>query len=311
MNRPEISLLIPCHNASAYLSRLLETVRAQTQPFAEIICYDDGSDDDTVAEAQRLGLRIIIGEKNHGPAFARNRLAEAAKYPWIHFHDADDLLTPYYVEKVSSHLGDDIDVLVCDMDWVDETTRQLVLPWRYDSAALSRDAVSANLCNPIGVIACTFRRERLLQIGGFNQEFRTWEDADLQIRLAAAGARYRALPVVLVIGLRHDRGISSVRDGNLNLEDRTRLLEGYVHTLDRRYHHAVASAAEKHAGWLLAFNQQPDLANRCLAICRKLRWRVPSTHHPLLRLARILFPSRWLLKQQAAHRWHKKSSGLT
>ncbi len=41
------SLLIPCHNAAQYLLRLWETVQAQTVPFDEIICYDDGSTDNT------------------------------------------------------------------------------------------------------------------------------------------------------------------------------------------------------------------------------------------------------------------------
>jgi glycosyltransferase involved in cell wall biosynthesis len=300
---PAIALLIPCYNAASYLPRLMACVRDQTRPFDEILCYDDGSTDDTVKVARDLGLPVIVGEKNHGPAFARNRLAEAARSPWIHFHDADDLLTPQYVEKISSLLSDRVDVAVCQMDWVLETTRELVLAWRYDERALVADAVAANLCNPIGVIACVFRRELLLRVGGFDQAFRTWEDGDLQVRLSHAGARYRVVPDVLSIGLRHDRGASFAQNGDLNFEDRTRLLETYLRTLDSRHRPVIAAAAESHAAWLLAADRRPDLADRDLAVCRAVGWQIPSTSNPLLLAARRVLPGRWLLKLQTRFRW--------
>ena len=85
-----ISLLIPCKNAAGYLPRLFEGVRAQSRPFAEIICYDDNSTDATCEVAEGLGARVIKAEgPSTGPAKARNRLAMAASAPWIHFHDAD------------------------------------------------------------------------------------------------------------------------------------------------------------------------------------------------------------------------------
>jgi glycosyltransferase involved in cell wall biosynthesis len=298
-----LALLVPCYNAALYLPRLIATVREQTRPFDEILCYDDGSTDNTVQVARELGLTIIVGDKNHGPAYARNRLAEAARSPWIHFHDADDLLTPRYVEKISPLLNDSVDVAVCQMDWVLETTRELVLAWRYHTDALAADAVAANLANPIGVIACAFRRDLLLKVGGFNQQFRTWEDCDIQVRLAHGGARYRVLNENLVIGLRHERGVSSAQNGDLNFEDRTRLLENYMQTLDLQHRPAIAAAAESHAAWLLAANRRLDLADRDLALCRAAGWRVPSTKNPLVRAARVVLPGRLLLKLQTVIRW--------
>ena len=296
---PALALLVPCYNAARYLPRLMATVRAQTQPFAEILCYDDGSTDDTVQVARDLGLEIIVGDKNHGPAFARNRLADAARSPWIHFHDADDLLIPHYVERICPLLDESIDAAVCQTDWLLETTREVVIAWRYDGAALTADPVAANLRYPISVGACAFRRALFQQIGGFDQTFRTWEDGDLQVRFAHAGGRYHVHSEVLAISLRHDEGASAVRGGDLTLEDRTRLFENYLKTLDARHHPVVAEEAEKHAAWLLAENRRLDLADRDLAVCRTVGWRVPSTNNPLLRLVRPFVSARWLLLQQA------------
>ncbi len=301
----DLTLLIPCYNAARYLPRLMETVRAQTKPFAEIICYDDGSSDATVQVARDLGLPIIVGEKNQGPAYARNRLAEAAKSTWIHYHDADDLLTPQYVEKITPLLTADVDVVVCQMDWVQETTRELVIAWRFDGAALAADPVASNLRNPVGVIACATRRELLLQVGGFDQKFRTWEDGDLQVRLAHAGARYRVHPEVLAIGLRHETGASAIGNGDRIYEDRTRLLELYLTSLDERYRPVIAELSESLAGYLLAENRRLDLADRNLAICRAAGWSVPSTRNFFLKAIRAALPGRWLLQQQSRYRRRK------
>ena len=123
MSAPASSLLIPCHNAAGHLPRLWETVRAQTRPFNEIICYDDASTDDTAAVAAALGARVISGECNAGPAHARNQLWRAADTEWVHFHDADDLLEPAYHATVAARVNADTDVVICNARWLRDDTR--------------------------------------------------------------------------------------------------------------------------------------------------------------------------------------------
>jgi len=302
-----ITLLIPCFNAAPYLERLMNSVRAQTVPFAGIACYDDASSDDTCRVAQGLGLEVIRGETNRGPAFARNRLIGAARSDWVHFHDADDLLDPYFVEKMSGLLTPEVDVAVCQMDWVTESTGDLEIAWRYDGDMLSRDPVQANLTKPVGVIACVFRRETLQGLGGFDEGLRTWEDADLQVRLSQAGARYRVIPEVLAIGMRHQSGASA---NFAQLSDcQIRLLESYSRSLPERYRATIAAEAEKLAAWLLSEDIHPDVARRCLHLCARLGWKVPSTDDPLLLIARAVLPARWLLVLQARHRRRQAKRG--
>jgi GT2 family glycosyltransferase len=278
----------------------MESVRAQTVPFADVLCYDDASSDGTRRVARELGLGILAGETNRGPAFARNRLAEAARTDWMHFHDADDLLHPQFVEKMSPLLGPETDVAVCQMDWVTESTGSLEVAWRYDGEKLARDSIKANLENPIGVIACVFRREMFQRLGGFDESLRTWEDADLQVRLSQAGARYRVHPEVLAIGLRHQSGASA--DNARMGECQIRLLESYAERLPRRYHPVIAAGAERLAAWLLTENMHLEIAHRAIDLCGRLGWKVPSTGHPLLRAARGILPARWLVVLQARHR---------
>jgi hypothetical protein len=305
---PAISLLVPCYNSGRYLPRLLASVQAQTRPFAEIIAYDDGSTDDTAEVAQKLGLTLIRGTENHGPGFARNRLFEATVGEWVHFHDADDLIQPLFVEKMSALLTADTDVAVCDMDWLFEATGKLEIAWRYAGDKLRQDPVAATLTNPISVGACVFRRELLARVNGFDENFRTWEDADLQVRVAAAGARYRVLQEVLSISLRHGRG-ASASAAELS-ECRLRTLENYEHTLETRYQPVIAAEAEKLASHLLADRRSPEIADRCLALCSRLGWRVPSSRNPAIRAMRVVLPARPLLAWQSRYRrWLQADQG--
>jgi GT2 family glycosyltransferase len=296
----EITLLVPCYNAAPFLERLMASVREQTMPFTRIICYDDASSDDTCRVAGLLGLEVIRGELNRGPAYARNRLMDAARSEWVHFHDADDLLDHRFVEKMTALLNDDVDVAVCQMDWVTQTSLKLEIAWRYDGETLARDPIGANLKNPIGVIACVFRNETLRRIGGFDESLRTWEDADLQVRLSRSGARYRVTTDMLATGMRHQLGASS--NTAQMCECRTRLLETYADSLPERYRDTIAAEAEKVAAWLITGKMFPDVADRCLELCRRLGWKVPSSSHPVMRVARMILPVRWLIVLQARHR---------
>jgi glycosyltransferase involved in cell wall biosynthesis len=284
----KVSLLIPCYNAGRYLPRLAESVRAQTTPFAEIICYDDGSTDDTVAIARSLGWRILTPNPNRGPAYARNRLREATTTEWIHYHDADDLMEPTFVKRMTTAIAenpDNADVIVCNMDWLNETTRALAIAWRYDASALSLEALAATITHPISMIACVYRRTKLDQIGGLDDRLRTWEDGDLHVRLAAAGARFTVVPEVLSISLRHNSGASA--DGNRVIADRLDLLERYA--VDYPDCSAVPKEAEKLAVWLIE-NRLPGY-QRMLELCRRAGHRVPTTRHPIWRVARTILPS--------------------
>lgn len=300
-----IALLVPCYNAASYLPRLAESVHGQTLPFSEILCYDDGSTDGTVEVARELGWRILTPNTNAGPASARNRLLAATDAEWIHFHDADDLLQPTFVKKMSDvlNVSPEADVVVCQMDWLTESTRALEIAWRYDGAALARDAISETIRNPIGVAACVYRKEALLKIGGFDETYRTWEDGDLHVRLAAMGAHFVVMPDMLSISLRTGKGASA--DGVAVVRDRIRQLERYLSVYSDRA--VVKTEASRLAIWLVEHNW-PE-ADQMLELCRRHRARVPETNNPIWRMTALLLPPRPIIHARATlRRWQTRLS---
>src|SRR4051812_2001085 len=96
MNRPTLALCIPAYNAGAFLPRLLRSAAAQEIPFDEMLVHDDLSTDDTAAVARAYGARVIQSEVNVGCSAGKNRLLQASRCDWLHFHDADDELLPNF-----------------------------------------------------------------------------------------------------------------------------------------------------------------------------------------------------------------------
>jgi glycosyltransferase involved in cell wall biosynthesis len=96
----EVSVVMPCFNASETIGRALESVASQTFQVREIIVVDDGSADlgSTRAVidmwARRLPLVFIAHERNLGAAAARNTALRNATSAFVAFLDADDVWMP-------------------------------------------------------------------------------------------------------------------------------------------------------------------------------------------------------------------------
>jgi glycosyltransferase involved in cell wall biosynthesis len=95
MDRPLVSILIPCHNAENWIAEAIESGIAQTWPAKEIIVLDDGSTDRSLDIIRGFGERIRSeAAKHRGGNATRNRLLELARGDWIQYLDADDYLRP-------------------------------------------------------------------------------------------------------------------------------------------------------------------------------------------------------------------------
>lgn len=94
---PEISVIIPAHDAAAYISRALDCVAAQEGISPEIIVADDASTDDTVAAVESWGrahpgvpLRLVRMESQVYALRARLAGLALARARDVIFMDADD-----------------------------------------------------------------------------------------------------------------------------------------------------------------------------------------------------------------------------
>jgi glycosyltransferase involved in cell wall biosynthesis len=231
----EIALLIPCYNAGRYLPELFEGVRAQTVPFKEIICYDDASMDDTAAIARSLGAKVIKGSVNRGAAYARNRLIEATSCDWVHFHDADDLIEPRFVEFMTENIKQYNVPVLCSMRVLDRDSRSLRALVSYKELNHTDDFVASFLENEGYAIIGVYPVKALKTIGGFREILRGNEDPDLHVRLAMAGYSFYGEEKVLVTCLEHGLSFCAT-DWNRCMEDRLICLTDYAGRMDPKYY---------------------------------------------------------------------------
>ncbi len=91
---PNVSVLIPIHNAENTLKTALDSVKRQTLQEIEIICINDGSTDHSLEILRNYAddprFKIVNLQKNQGTLFARKRGVESATGKYIMFLDADD-----------------------------------------------------------------------------------------------------------------------------------------------------------------------------------------------------------------------------
>lgn len=86
-----LSIVIPSYNRRDLVLALLRDVYAQEAADFEVIVVDDRSPDDSVEAIRREfpQTRVLVNEKNSGPAVARNRGVLAAKGEFIVGFDSD------------------------------------------------------------------------------------------------------------------------------------------------------------------------------------------------------------------------------
>ncbi len=108
---PFISVIIPVYNVERYLERCVRSVLAQTYSDFDLYLVNDASTDDSgslcdalAAEDERA--RVIHFDKNQGVSAARNRGMAEANGDWLSFIDADDWVTPTYLQELADAVAD-------------------------------------------------------------------------------------------------------------------------------------------------------------------------------------------------------------
>lgn len=137
---PLVSFIIPVYNVERFLSRCLDSVLAQTYPYWEAICVDDGSPDasaDIVAEYAAKDDRVkLIRKENGGLSDARNVGLSHAVGQYVNYIDSDDFIHPQTLEiAVSLAERDRSDIVTWCPDMIYKRElllrEKLGMPWEH------------------------------------------------------------------------------------------------------------------------------------------------------------------------------------
>jgi glycosyltransferase involved in cell wall biosynthesis len=152
--RPDVSVIIPMHDASATIGRLVETLVAVEGPRVEVVVVDDASVDDSVERVSALGRPEVVLERlptNHGAGVARNRGLERATGRYVLFFDADDEIHPASLTAAVGALDDTgADVAVMPYRYRRGHSSEFEGMNVFDAAAWSRYATSPRRLSRLG-----------------------------------------------------------------------------------------------------------------------------------------------------------------
>ena len=194
-----LSVVVPVHNGGEDLRRCLHGLAASARPPDEVIVVDDGSTDDSAADAAALGARVVATPAGpRGPAYARNRGAEAANGDVLVFIDADVVVHADTLGRLETVLVDEPDVAALFGCYDDN-------PPARSPASLFKNLLHHYVHQHGEREAGTFwagcgavRRAVFLEAGGFDQGYTrpSIEDIELGVRLRQAGHRIRLCPEI-------------------------------------------------------------------------------------------------------------------
>jgi glycosyltransferase involved in cell wall biosynthesis len=169
---PDESIVMAAHNEEKYIERALRSCVNQSAERVsyQVVVVDDGSTDATRRIAEGFdGLELLSNRVRLGLPASLNRGLKAAHARYVVRVDADDYIHHDFIRVLTLflELNPHMDAVACDYHTVDEHEAHL-------------EHVNCRQ-RPIGC-GVMFRKERLIELGLYDESFLMAEDLDLRLR---------------------------------------------------------------------------------------------------------------------------------
>jgi len=169
----DISVIIATYNCERYIGRAIRSVVNQSFPKEryEILVVDDGSTDHTRQVLESFGdwIRVISLEQHQGLPYACNAGIRKALGQYVVRVDADDYVHEdlLSVEYLYLSLNTHLDAVACDYYLIDESENHI------DRKNADTDPIACGIL---------FKKDNLVAIQLYDENFLMLEDSDLRIR---------------------------------------------------------------------------------------------------------------------------------
>ena len=202
-----VSVIVPVYNGEKYIAECIDSVLAQTVKPNEIIVVDDGSTDNTARIVNKYQSVKYIFQKNKGVGHARNLGIDESSGEFIMFLDHDDFYAPNKLESCLKQFKIDPSIsiikgkvqLIFSNKDISNTFYE-ICPQLKNQEIISRTVLLG---------AAIFRRECLINIGGFNPEMSPADDVDLWVRLSQQNLNIHHMDDIFLYYRRHDTNMTN------------------------------------------------------------------------------------------------------
>lgn len=181
MTDPLVSAIITTKNRAGMLPRALASVRNQTYKNIEIVIVDDGSTDITPEVIQDFEydnqLIHLRNDVSKGACRARNQGIEASSGTFIAGLDDDDEWHPHRIDLLLDAYSSDYTCITSD---VRLAYPKRTVQWKKEKVITFNDLLYSNQVGNQVLV----KKERVQEVGGFDEDLEAAQDYDLWLRLA-------------------------------------------------------------------------------------------------------------------------------
>lgn len=177
MNKPLLSIIVPCYNAGEEIERCLLSLLNQTYRNMEVVVVDDASTDDSIQRVESLQddrTILIRHSSNQGLSCTRNTGLNVVRGEYIGFVDADDFVDEDYYERLyDSAVSEGADIVMAEMKIV--SSKKMMV-------RRNRPVAESDFIKKWGLLhngaACDklYKADLIEQLGLRFYEGRIWED---------------------------------------------------------------------------------------------------------------------------------------
>lgn len=241
----QVTLVIPGRNCASTLERCLDSVvpLKESGQLREIIFVNDGSTDETAEIAARYPVQVIQGA-GQGPGAARNLGWKSAESDLIWFIDSDCVAEPDALEILIPRMKEP-EIAGVGGSYANLFPDSMVASLIHEEIVARHRRMKSEV-DFLATFNVLYRRRALEETGGFNEELKLAQDAELAYRMRAAGHRM-GFEIESCVGHHHPR--------NFWRYLRTQARQGYYRVQLYRQH-ATKISGDSYAG-ILDYLQPP------------------------------------------------------
>jgi len=185
--KSNITVIIPVLNGMPYIKLAVESIISQTYNEWELFIIDGNSTDGTLEYLDNIGderIRVFKGIEG-GYAGAMNFGLNQAKSKWVAMLDADDISSPERFEKQIKEIENN------DVAMIGSFAYRIGPTGKHFGTIISKEITPSgiyqylhNESNCILNPSVMYDRVKVIEVGGYRQEFAPIQDYDLWLRLS-------------------------------------------------------------------------------------------------------------------------------
>ncbi len=197
----EVTIVIPNYNGRKYLVPCLEALYGMTAVDMEVVVVDNGSEDQSIEEAERLypQVRYMLLDKNYGFCRAVNEGIQASRTEYVLLLNNDTEIKKGFVENLLRTIKKSPKIFSVESKMIQYGNHSLIdsagtyynaLGWAFargrDSSAGKYNRRSRTFAACAG--AAIYRKSVFEEIGGFDENYFAYlEDIDMGYRARIYG----------------------------------------------------------------------------------------------------------------------------